>query len=164
MHHNIFYEITNRCSYMQSILFHCLFHSTCFGCFTHPSSGVQSLTVSTATGTNHSIVSATYSQRGLQATLGVSNWDDTMVFTSGCRYSYKLYSWWWVCKTPETCRVNLAVEKNWLHIAASVGYFIDYSKVTKACITMLCVFSMSVCLSVNSLSQVIYYDRTRYEQ
>ena len=30
------------------------------------------LTVSTATGTNHSIVSATYSQRGLQATLGVS--------------------------------------------------------------------------------------------
>ena len=23
MHHNIFYEITNRCSYMQSILFHC---------------------------------------------------------------------------------------------------------------------------------------------
>ena len=23
VHHNIFYEITNRCSYMQSILFHC---------------------------------------------------------------------------------------------------------------------------------------------
>ena len=23
LHHNIFYEITNRCSYMQSILFHC---------------------------------------------------------------------------------------------------------------------------------------------
>ena len=46
----------------------------------------------------------------LQATLGVSSWDDTMVCTSGCRYSYKLYSWWWVCKTPETCRVNLAVE------------------------------------------------------
>jgi len=22
----------------------------------------------------------------------------------------KLYSWWWVYKTPETCRVNLAVE------------------------------------------------------
>jgi len=30
-------------------------------------------TVSTATGTDHSIVSATYSQRGLQATLGVSS-------------------------------------------------------------------------------------------
>ena len=23
VHHNIFYEINNRCSYMQSILFHC---------------------------------------------------------------------------------------------------------------------------------------------
>ena len=23
VHHNIFYEITNRCSYKQSILFHC---------------------------------------------------------------------------------------------------------------------------------------------
>jgi len=23
VHHNIFYEITNRCSYMQSNLFHC---------------------------------------------------------------------------------------------------------------------------------------------
>jgi len=40
VYHNIFYEITNRCSYMQSILFHYV-HSTCFGCFTHPSSGVQ---------------------------------------------------------------------------------------------------------------------------
>ena len=45
-----------------------------FRCFTHPSSGVQFLTVSTATGTNHSIFSATHSQRGLyQATLGVSS-------------------------------------------------------------------------------------------
>ena len=66
-----FYEIKNRCSYMQSILFHCKVHSTCFGCFIHPSLGVQFLTVSTATGTNHSIVSATYSQCGHQATLGV---------------------------------------------------------------------------------------------
>ena len=36
------------------------------------SSGVQVLTVSTATGTNHILVSATYSQRGLQATLEVA--------------------------------------------------------------------------------------------
>ena len=36
-----------------------------FRVFTHPSSGVQFLTVSTATGTNHSIVSATYSQHGV---------------------------------------------------------------------------------------------------
>ena len=49
-------------------------HSTCFGCFTHPSSGVQFLTLSTAADTNHSIVSATYSQCGLvQTTLGVSS-------------------------------------------------------------------------------------------
>jgi len=42
-----------------------------------------------------------------QATMGVSSWDDTMVCTSGCRYSWKLYSWWWVYRTPETCRVDL---------------------------------------------------------
>jgi len=42
--------------------------------------------------------------------MGISSWDDTMVCTSGCRYSLKLYSWRWACKTPETCRVNLAVE------------------------------------------------------
>ena len=41
VHHNIFHEITNRCSYMQSILFHCFVHSTCFGRFIHPSLGVQ---------------------------------------------------------------------------------------------------------------------------
>ena len=55
VHRNIFYETTNRGSYMQSNLFHCQVHSTCFGCFTHPSSGVQFLTVSTATGTNHTV-------------------------------------------------------------------------------------------------------------
>jgi len=36
-----------------------------FRVFYTPSSGVQFLTVCTATGTNHSIVSASYSQRGL---------------------------------------------------------------------------------------------------
>ena len=51
----LLYEITNRRSCLQSILFHCQVHSTCFGCFTHPSSGVQFLTVSTATGTNHTV-------------------------------------------------------------------------------------------------------------
>jgi len=35
---------------------------------------------------------------------------NTMVCTSGCRYSWTLYSWWWACVAPETCRVNLAVE------------------------------------------------------
>jgi len=55
------------------------------GCFIHPSSGVQFLTVSTATGTNHSIVSATYYLRGLVP--GHAGNKYTMVCTSGCRYS-----------------------------------------------------------------------------
>ena len=50
-----FYEITNRCNCTQWILFLCLVHSTCFGLHTRPSSVVQCSTVSTATGTNHSI-------------------------------------------------------------------------------------------------------------
>ena len=58
----LFYEINNRCNYMQSIPFHCQPHSTCLGCHIHPSSGVQFSTAPTATGTNHTIVSATYSQ------------------------------------------------------------------------------------------------------
>ena len=41
VHHNLFFEMTNRCSCLQSILFHCQVHSTRFGRFTHPSSGVQ---------------------------------------------------------------------------------------------------------------------------
>ena len=51
VHHNILLEITNRCNCTQWILFLCLVHSTCFGRHTRPSSGVQSSTVSTATGT-----------------------------------------------------------------------------------------------------------------
>ena len=46
-----FYGITNRCNCTQWILFLCLVHSTCFGWHTRPSSGVQSSTVSIATGT-----------------------------------------------------------------------------------------------------------------
>jgi len=44
------------------------------------------LTVSTASGTNHSIVSATFSQCGL-ATLEEGSWYDTIICTRGCRYS-----------------------------------------------------------------------------
>ena len=44
-------EITNRCNCMQWILFLCLVHSTCFGRHTRSSSGAQSSTLSTATGT-----------------------------------------------------------------------------------------------------------------
>ena len=63
---------------------------------THPSSGVQFITVSTATGTNHSIVSAETILWSVPVAV------DTV---------QKLYSWWWVYTTPETCRVNLAVQK-----------------------------------------------------
>jgi len=30
---------------------------------------------------------------------------DSMVCTSGCRYSWTLYSWWWAWVASETCRV-----------------------------------------------------------
>ena len=33
-----------------------------------------------------------------------------MTSTGGCSYSF-VYSWWWVCLTPETCRVNLQNNK-----------------------------------------------------
>ena len=35
------------------------------------------------------IIRGTILKTGLQATLRVSSWDDTMVCTSGCRYSFK---------------------------------------------------------------------------
>ena len=47
--------------YMFRVFYTPIIRSTIFNC------------ISTATGTNHSIVSATYSQHGLQATLGVSS-------------------------------------------------------------------------------------------
>ena len=45
----------------------------------HPSSGVKFLTVSTATGTNHSIVSATYSQCGLVLTQSQTQFSDPLI-------------------------------------------------------------------------------------
>ena len=65
----LFYAITNRRNYMQSILFHCYVHSTCFGCRITP------------------IIRSTILY---QATLGASISDDTMVCTSGCKYSWKI--------------------------------------------------------------------------
>ena len=101
----LFYAITNRRNYMQSILFHCYVHSTCFGCHIHPSSGVQFCTR--------------------------PHWEQVALTTQwfvpvAVNTVEKLYSWWWVYMAPETCRVNVAVKWNWLHIAASVGYFIEY--------------------------------------
>ena len=81
-------------------------HSTCFGCTSHPSSGVHN-TVTAASGADHSIWSTTFLQRGQLATLEEGCcYVVTMTCTRGCSYSF-MYSWWWVCWTPETRRVIL---------------------------------------------------------
>jgi len=57
-------SITVQRDATQSSLFIILqVHSTCFGCQTHPSSGVHK-TVTTATGTGHIFCAATSLQRG----------------------------------------------------------------------------------------------------
>ena len=37
----------------------------------------------------------------------------------------RLYSWWWACVPPETCRVDLQRNKTSLHIVTYVGYSIE---------------------------------------
>ena len=76
-------------------------YSTCFGCPSHPSSGVHK-TASAAYGTGHSIWAKTFLQRGL-ATLEEGCCSDTMTCTRGFSYRFT-FSWWWVRWTPETCR------------------------------------------------------------
>jgi len=49
----------NRCRYLLVQIY-----STCFGCLSHPSSGVHQ-TVTTASGTGHSIRATAFCQRGL---------------------------------------------------------------------------------------------------
>ena len=44
------------------------------------------------------------------ATLEEGSCNDNMTCTGGCRYSL-VYSWWWVWKAPETCRVTLQGNK-----------------------------------------------------
>ena len=44
------------------------------------------------------------------ATLEEGSCNDNMTCTGGCRYSF-MYSWWWVRKAPETCRVTLQWNK-----------------------------------------------------
>jgi len=43
-------------------------YSTCFGCLSHPSSGVHK-TVTTASGAGHSVIATTFRQRGQLAKL-----------------------------------------------------------------------------------------------
>ena len=55
-------------------------HSTCFGCLSHPSSGVHK-TVTAASGTDHSIWATAFLQRGQLATLEEGCCSDTMTCT-----------------------------------------------------------------------------------
>jgi len=85
----------------QSSLFIILqIHFTCFGCQPHPSSGVHK-TVTTASGTGCIFYAPTYLQHG-------QPWPRWREVAAQYR---KLYSWWWVWLTPETCRVNLQNNK-----------------------------------------------------
>jgi len=70
--------------------------STCFGCPSHQSSGVHK-TVTTASGTGHSVRETTFRQRGLTRPRWrkvVAPIRDTTC-TRSCSYSF-MYSWWWV--------------------------------------------------------------------
>jgi len=94
----------------QSSLFIILqVHSTCFGCQPHPSSGVHKA-VTTASGTGHAVL-CSY----LPPMWPWPRWREVvaqknMTSTGGCSYSF-MYSWWWVWLTPETCRVNLQINR-----------------------------------------------------
>ena len=84
-------------------------YSTCFGCLSHPSSGVHQ-TVTAASGTGHtcSVRATTFRQLGLirprwRKVVALTR---DMTCTSSCSYSL-MYSWRWVRWTPETCRVIL---------------------------------------------------------
>jgi hypothetical protein len=62
-------------------------HSTCFGCPSHPSSGVHKI-VTAVSGTGHSIWVTTYLQRDLKVTLEEGWYPDTMTYARGCSYSF----------------------------------------------------------------------------
>jgi len=82
-------------------------YSTCFGCLSHPSSGLYKA-VTAASGTGHSILAKTFLQRGLirprWRTVVAQICDRTC--TRCCSYTF-MYSWWWVRWTSEICRVIL---------------------------------------------------------
>ena len=80
-------------------------YSTCFGCPSHPSSGVHKTLVATS-GTDHDIweAEASFFKRDQLVTFEEACFPDSMICTRGCNYSF-MYSWWWVWWTPETCRV-----------------------------------------------------------
>ena len=70
-------------------------YSTCFGCISHPSSGIHQ-TVTVASGTGLSVRATNFRQRGLIR----PRWRKVvalirdMTCTRSCSYSF-MYSWWW---------------------------------------------------------------------
>jgi len=68
-------------------------YSTYFGCLSHPSSGVHK-TVTSASGTGHSIWATTFLQRGKLVTLEEGCCSDIMTCTRGCSYSFMDFLWW----------------------------------------------------------------------
>jgi len=79
-------------------------HSTCFGCSLHPSSGIHK-TVDAITGTRHVSVWCKVDARTWTSFNGFKPTPHRhMTCTCDCNYSF-IYSWWWVQRTPETCRV-----------------------------------------------------------
>jgi hypothetical protein len=113
----IYFIINNqRDATLSSLIYYLLpDHSTCFGCCLHPSSGVHK-TVVTTTGISHvsewcGLKSVKSCQGRVSTSLchgqirpSISFW--YMTCTSGCNYSF-MYSWWWVQRAPEICRVIL---------------------------------------------------------
>ena len=75
------YQCPIKCNNMQPIFIVLHYHSTCFGCRPHPSSGVYK-TVVTVTGTSHMIVHLPHSN--------VANWSR---WSEVAARSYDLYQW-----------------------------------------------------------------------
>jgi len=71
-------------------------YSTCFGCISHPSSGVPQ-TVTAASSTGHSVRATTFRQCGLIRPRWRKFVALTRDMTCTRSFSYSLiYSWWWV--------------------------------------------------------------------
>ena len=118
-------------------------HSTCFGCPSHPSSGVHK-TVTAASGTGHSIWATTFLQRGQWP-----HWRKVVAQTlwpvPEAAVSF-MYSWWWVRWTPKTCS-DFAVNK-FLHNVASCWILLIYQHFNFYDIILLCFTEYSVTKSL----------------
>ena len=97
-YHQVEYSILIRSNKMQQYagIYLLQNYSTCFGCPSHPSSGVHK-TVTATSGTSHNIWATTFLHRGLIWPLWrkVVALIRDMTCTRSCSYSF-MYSWWWV--------------------------------------------------------------------